>query len=516
MMNYNWRYLTQITIEAQSAFAINSGRLGLFHDNVIIQDANGLPYIPGTSLAGVLRHATSSKGLSDEVFGSGGMEGFGSRLVVSPALLVGEEGKVIEGLCKLNFDNGFYSSLRKLPYRDHVKINERGGAVKGAKFDEELVYKGARFVFELELIGSKEDEHIWEELLGLIQSSSFRLGAGTRKGHGHFIPILEKSSQAKYDLSQKVELYSYLSKTASLNDPLPSGEKLKPILTKDEDWKKYVLKLQARDFFIFGAEYGDEDADQIIKKEKVIEWENDKPQIINRDYVLIPATSIKGALSHRVAFYYNEIKGKSTASEDNNQSEVGKLNADRFLEQLDQMYKENPLSKDSANDDFNALLDQIDLYSFENEEEWKSYEVEMENEAYRRARKMESPNFNNEAVNELFGYAKDSENQIDGKRGSVIIPDIYLVFDKQNEKVFNHVMIDRYTSGALNGALFQEKAYFHDEKFDIEILVETKAIENDEFKKAFEKSINDLLEGQLPLGGNTTKGHGFFRGELTK
>src|SRR5690606_36414037 len=40
---------------------------------------------------------------------------------------------------------------------------------------------------------------------------------------------------------------------------------------------------------------------------------------------------------------------------------------------------------------------------------------------------------NNEAVKQLFGYAKDSQGDQDGLRGSVIMDDIYLPFNKNNE-----------------------------------------------------------------------------------
>ena len=148
------RYLAQITIEASSAFAINSGKLGLLNDNVVAKDANGLPYLPGTSIAGVLRHSISEE-FENEIFGSPGTsntnDGIGSRLIISAGLMVGKEGKVIEGLEPIDFSEAFYSNFNILPLRDHVKISSKGSAVKGAKYDEELVFKGSRFVFELEL-----------------------------------------------------------------------------------------------------------------------------------------------------------------------------------------------------------------------------------------------------------------------------------------------------------------------------------------------------------------------------
>ena len=34
--------------------------------------------------------------------------------------------------------------------------------------------------------------------------------------------------------------------------------------------------------------------------------------------------------------------------------------------------------------------------------------------------------------------------------------------------------------------------------------------------RAFEQSLDDVIKGRLSLGGATTKGYGFFKGEATK
>lgn len=512
-MKYNHRYIAQITIEAKSAFAVNSGKLGLLHDNVVSKDANGLPFIPGTSLAGILRHAARESGLTEEIFGDGGTEGFGSRIQVSPALIVGEDGNVVEGLKNLNFDVGFYSSFKQLPYRDHVKINERGTAVDHAKFDEELVFKGARFVFEIELIGNEDDEKYWKSLLDLINSPSFRIGAGTRKGHGHFSPIYEKSSQVTYNLKNEKDLESYLSKSASLNQQLPKGKEInfeKPNVNK---WEKYSLKISPKDFFIFGAGYGDEDADKISKKEKYINWNDDKPLLFEKDFILIPATSVKGALWHRVAFHYNKESGNITGEPQNTKSPEKEFDFASLLAKLDELKNDKKITITSEDEVYEDLIQEIENFSADDYENWKEYVNYLEDEGEKINRTSSVNSNENKAVNELFGYAKDSENKIEGKRGSVLLGDIYLPFSKNNEQVFNHVKIDRFTGGALDGALFQEKAFHHTESIDIDIWVEASVLNDELIKKAFENSLNDLVSGNLPLGGMTTKGHGFFKGQ---
>ena len=54
--NYKYRYLAQITIEATTPLKIGSGTKGIKTDSLVIRDVNGFPFIPGTTLAGLMAH----------------------------------------------------------------------------------------------------------------------------------------------------------------------------------------------------------------------------------------------------------------------------------------------------------------------------------------------------------------------------------------------------------------------------------------------------------------------------
>lgn len=86
--------------------------------------------------------------------------------------------------------------------------------------------------------------------------------------------------------------------------------------------------------------------------------------------------------------------------------------------------------------------------------------------------------------------------------------------NRGNEHVFPHVKIDRFTGGTIDGALFQEKASFTSSRIITDIYVkknvDAKAL------NAFERALNDLCSGALPLGGNVNKGHGCFNGNWEK
>ena len=55
--NHNICSIARIIIEAATPLRIGCGRSSVKTDAVIARDVNGLPYIPGTTLTGLMRHA---------------------------------------------------------------------------------------------------------------------------------------------------------------------------------------------------------------------------------------------------------------------------------------------------------------------------------------------------------------------------------------------------------------------------------------------------------------------------
>jgi len=76
------------------------------------------------------------------------------------------------------------------------------------------------------------------------------------------------------------------------------------------------------------------------------------------------------------------------------------------------------------------------------------------------------------------------------------------------------VAIDRFTGGAMEGALFSEEVVRSKEKFQLTCLVSNGT--QQEYLDAFESTLKDVCTGMLPLGGGTMRGHGCFTGTITK
>lgn len=446
---YQYRNLARIIIETKTPLAVGSGEKDMVTDQVVARDVNGLPYIPGTSIAGIIRHAVEEKG-KVEFFGLDSIKknsGKGSEIIFSSAQIVDEDGKVIEGL--INERSDYLAQFDELPIRQHVRINEKGTAEKHGKFDEEVVYKGVRFCFEIELLSKDKNDSKFRSVLSELANDIIRIGGGTRKGFGE-IEIVECKTKELY-FSNPDELSAYIEKTSSLNDVFWKEISVNNDISKhaDEGWTTYELRLMPDDFFLFASGFGDENADMTPVWETYFDWSSEKPEMREKS-VLIPGSSVKGALSHRVAFHYNRIK---------------------------KLFAGNPEAKTGVE---------------------------------------------NPAIQALFGYTRkvkdekgDEKEEL--KRGNVLISDVIQTRNEEQDKILNHVSIDRFTGGAMDGALFSENVVYGKNKEYILIFkVNKHALEDKEIEQSFEQSLRDIVTGMLPLGGGINRGHGCFSGKVYK
>lgn len=301
----DYRFIARIKIEATTPLFVGSGSASLITDSLVLKDHNGLPMIPGTSLAGVLRHSledfSSDKNTWNNVFGFQGKEndGLGSRIIVSSAYMVVDDDKVAEEFVSA-IRPEIIQKFNKLPTRQHVRITEKGVAADKGLFDNEVVYAGAQFIFEIELKGTQSDKDSWGQIINEIKSPAFRIGQGTRNGYGNMkvTGLFERT----YELSADKDFEDYLNLNPSLN----SIELKANTNEGDELSADYTLELTPDDFFIFSEGFGDEDVDNKPVTEEVMVYQNNKVDFVEK--TLIPASSIKGAIAHRVAFYFNKKK----------------------------------------------------------------------------------------------------------------------------------------------------------------------------------------------------------------
>lgn len=436
-------YMVKLSLEAQSAHAIHAGFGDTTHDSLVVRDANGLPTLPASSIAGVLRSAYQKRfGKEDaqKLFGyAQGNEGQSSWLNIGWGLVHNSQNIAQEGLLsESQLNDPLLKTLLNIKpiVRQRVQLTDRGVTNDMGKFDVTLVPAGTRYSTQIHYWCDNTDESkaLWQNFIQLLQMP-LRLGQGTRNGYGLF--KINSIHQAHWDLTnpQQAKSYRQRSKKRSNTDGFDEL-----YVTSTLEHTQAKLSLQAESFWRIGGgelylQHDKKEPDLLPMHEPKIEWKNNVGTLSHQFY-LLPASAIKGALRHRVAYHYNCLMGL-------------------FV------------------DDGSCVTTD-----------------------------------ENEAVKALFGYAKDKDAQ--GQAGILALKDIYLVPNEQKAQTVMHNKIDRFTAGVIHGALFSEVNLYQSHiEFEFEIIDTTRQIDV-AIKKSLELTLDDLMQGWLPLGASGSRGLGVF------
>ncbi len=446
--------IARITIELCSPLLIASGQSNDDFDANLLRDANDLPMIPGTSLAGVLKHLAQDSSNKILIQLLGDME-HRSCLQTSSAMVHNSQNQVCEGLL-LDIENDElldFLHQHEPMVRDRVALNERGVAVDKGKYDFIAVPSGARFSFELRLQTETNHKIQWQMLLSLLNTPQFRLGQKTRSGLGQVKVIdvyqftanlLEQADQQRFHRLPK-RLGDMTGMQAMAMDSIQPNDAAK-------NNKQYHLDVQAEGGLRVGQGHYAFDhspskpADALIWSEPRIQWLGTEQACIQKHQRVIPASGIKGALVHRTLYHYRRLTQDFIDETSNNKAK-----------------------------DFSHI---------------------------------ELP----EALQGLFGIVTQ-DNSIPAQAGCIMIDDVYL--DDKNMQVTTrqHNSIDRFTGGTRDHVLFAEEILWQP-RFSIHIaLNKSKALAPHSIE-AFECALQDIVQGNLAIGAGASKGHGYLEGTI--
>ena len=482
--------IARIVLESRTPLSIGTGRADGGYDSELLRDANGLPAIPGSSLAGVLRALWVREHGSEQanaLFGyQQGNQGGASALEVSWGCLHNAKDKAVQGRVKwedLKKDALLGKVLQQAVApvaRDRVRIHHRGAAdTEGrGKFDRSVLPAGHRFTVELSLWDNDREDHKgnWEEVLKLFSHPLFRLGGGTRAGLG--VMDVLRLHEGSFDLREHKGREHFTTLSRDLNDVNALSDKDVKSRYEVSNWQDLTtmdIALEPEDYWRIGQ--GDpedlkEDAanqrptsdkdkkppDMLPRLEARVKWMNGKGEYGDQQ-LLVPASSIKGVLAHRTAFHANRLGGKWAGK--------GHLTADRL----------------------------------------KTYD-----------KSTDEPH-----VQALFGHAKE-DSEKEGKRsgnkgqaGCVLIDDVYVTFKESDLDNMMHNVIDRFTGGVREHLLFEEQVV-RGKDIQLRIVIDTKRLAAEKkviALQAFKLALRDLTSGRLAVGAASGRGHGFFTGKYT-
>ena len=342
---------------------------------------------------------------------------------------------------------------------------------------------------EISLEVTTKDDAKWGKILNCFYRNDFYLGAGETNSYG-LLKVVDDIKYKCFDLSDVDENNTCLGFDVSLNGDIKFlDDKFEKNVNKQEDIQVNLYEEESitfsgeNSFFHFGAGIGDMNVDDANYIEDVVVWSDDNTPDF-KPYYVIPETSIKGTLAHRVAYHFNKKENegnKSNTVENILDKGLKDINLEDFEKQL-------PTTLENLKIERNKLEKQLSQI--------KDINIEDLFEPYIGS--------NNEAVKEIFGIAKNSDIE-EGQIGWFIVEDTYLPTEKYKEILFNHNKIDRFTGGTIDTALFKEKV-LHLPEVTFKFKYKNNIWEN----KFLKEAINDLEKGMLPIGGKVNKGHGIL------
>lgn len=315
MPDHPGRILIRGELVAQTAISVGSGDRSATSDSPVIRDFYDDPYIPGTSLAGVLRAALDTDG-AEALFGrtseGGNDRGEASRVFVSSAWLIGDEeapswrNRMTGGVDKTA------DKLKPRFLRDHVRIgHESGSAEAGGKFDEEIVPRGTRFGFELEwraLAGDTDQDvqlRALTTLLAVLRDGNLRVGGSTTRGLGR-IKAVQLDAREVIDWKGLAALK--LDHRFPGNCRLPAwryGEEVRAPAPEYE----IAAKMEIVGPLLVGGGEPTREADLTCYMEPV--WNG--THLENR--FVIPGSAFKGVLRHRARHIAQAVFGPGRATD---------------------------------------------------------------------------------------------------------------------------------------------------------------------------------------------------------
>lgn len=461
-------YVARAILELRTPLSIGTGQSDDVFDTALVRDANGLPAIPATSLAGVLRSlyaAEHGAERADAVFGwQSGSDGAASGVSVGWGAMLDSAGRAAWGLLlgksaeRLRDDPLFAQIVeqRRTPtYRNRVRLTHKGAAAMTGKFDRSVVPAGHRFAVELRLRAHPEDgDSTWSELLALMAHPGLRLGAATRAGLG---AVRCASLYAgRFDLRDPVQVAALgaLGADPSVMDGLQRVEPAEPSSSR---WTRITVELRPEGLWRVGQDgvpvgVDGKEPDLVPMREPRVTWTAQGTATIERQpRLLLPGSSLKGVLAHRMAFH-----------------------ARRF----ERTWTPNAEDRDTMPACVRALLGEIK---------------------------------NNAAAT----------GKASGMAGALFIDDAWVDVEPTTT-VLTHNAIDRFTGGVREHMLFDEQVVYRG-VLRVNIALDVARLQTNcaglaqdvrIVRRAFDAALDDLCRGLLAIGARSTTGLGFCCGTV--
>lgn len=269
------KLLLQGKLELKTSLLIGSGEKADYVDMVVLKDANGVPFIPATSLTGALRHH-----FTDQVGNPEETESY--RLFWGYTHPKGDS--VQSALAVRDLTT---TDEPQIVVRDGVRITSLGIADEAMKYDFEVVEPGVEFDLYLEVTLRKQFDlaeftKIFTYLVQVLKDGELALGAMTTKGLG-CVKLAQGFDCRYFDFTRRSDAIAWLA------SDFTGGTRL----DIPHEW---VFAPKGHDLAV---EVDLALANSLIIRQYIPVGDADAVQLSSNKQWIISGTSLKGALKSR-------------------------------------------------------------------------------------------------------------------------------------------------------------------------------------------------------------------------
>lgn len=285
------KFVLQGRIELCAPTLIGSGRDDESDIDVLLDVDQQTPFIPATSLLGVLKqHIRLDDQYKDDLKR---FWGFTRKDRISADEL--------ERQSSIRCSDLYPQARPKISRRDGIKIDRRSGiVVEEAKYDYQVIERGAKFDLSLEIDYSQQNKPFRRQMLATIchvlATQGIRLGAKTNNGLGQI--RLQKPAVYDVDFSKAEHVRAWLQRT------LPQPMML--------DCSQEAFALKTSKAFIIEAAF-DLKHSLIVRSYPSFPQEPDAVNVTSGETYAIPGSSLKGAIRARAERIVNTLRKADTS-----------------------------------------------------------------------------------------------------------------------------------------------------------------------------------------------------------
>jgi len=297
MNNILEKQYLKVEFKLLSPLSIGSGK-NEKTDHDLLLNSRGVPYIPGSAIAGVFREAcmkVMDEGWIQNYFGTMNNENV-------------EEVEIRESQFKI-YDAKIQTGEYFVSRRDGVALDIYKYSIPGAKFDREVLESGVTFCTYLEReINKPEELDAFDQLAEILYSVPIAFGGKTSRGYGR---------AGEFQINKKVFSFDTEGKTGT------SGEQwlefnmyqencwkksisLKGVRTDCFKGKKLILELALQGAISirqYTTETGDGTQQQVPDMKQLTVRQKQNGGAV-KEIPVIPGTTWAGAIGHRMQLFY--------------------------------------------------------------------------------------------------------------------------------------------------------------------------------------------------------------------